>query len=343
MTPAAGPALVTGGTGFVGGHLVRTLVEQGRPVRTCGRGPRPDDLPDAVGYHRIDLGGDEPLDPLVDGATTVFHAAGASSSTAEDDAELARTNVTGTEQLLAAAHAAGVQRVVHVSTSSVYGKQVQLPQPVPENVDCHPAPGYAETKWRAEQAAWRFADKDLPVTVLRPVTVYGPAAVKLVASTILDAAIERWAGLDAFAVPAEPTELRLVHVDDVVAACLHLADHPQAPGRAFNLASGVYPDSHEVARPVADGLGMELELSDDPDRGLDFEQRAEVHREMVEAGLVEGIMLKRTRIRLLKKANPNNRLSLEALASTGFSPQVTDVAGGIADAIDWYREQRWIL
>lgn len=336
------PALVTGGTGFVGGRLVRTLAADGQPVRTCGRRPRPDTLPAAVDYRQVDLTADDPLDALLDGVGVVYHVAGAASSTSTPE-QMEKVNVDGTERLLAAACDAGVDMVVHVSTSSVYGKQVALPQPVVEDAECHPGAGYAESKWRGEQVAWQFAGDGLPVAVLRPSTVYGPGAVKLVASTILDAAIERFAGLEAFAVPREPVELRLVHVDDVVAACRHLAASAGAAGRTFNLTSGVYPSSHEVARAVADAVGLDLELSDDPDPGMTFGDRTAVREKMLAAGMRDDILLKSERIRFLNKSNRNNRLSLDALATVGFRPQVTDIPAGIHDSVRWYREQRWIL
>lgn len=335
-------ALVTGGTGFLGSHLVHALRRRGDPVRTCGRRPRPPDLPDDVDYLRADLVSGDGLDALVDGVGRIVHTAGASSSTSTPE-EMEATNVTGTENLLRAASAAGAPRVVHVSTSSVYGKEVALPQPVVEDAECHPGAGYGASKWRAEQVVWEFADKGLFATVLRPATIFGPGAVKLVASTILDAAIERWAGRDAFVVPRDAVEMRLVHVDDVVGACLHLADRDEAAGRAFNLDSGVYPTSHEVALPIAAALGMELALEDDPAPGLGHEERRRVRQEMLDAGMRDDILLPKERVRYLKKANRNNRLSLDALAATGFAPRVTDIPAALTDSVRWYAERRWIL
>lgn len=337
----SGSALVTGGTGFVGSHVLRSLVGDGWEVRTCGRGSRPGDLDDAVGYRQIDLAGEEPLEGLLEGVEVVFHLAGLSSSVATPG-EMYRANVDGTRRVAEGARKAGVDRFVHVSTTSVYGKEVQLPQPVLEDVEPHPGQGYAESKWLAEEEVRAAAEDGLATTILRPVTVYGPGAVKLMASTILDAAIERYAGLERFAVPADPTELRLVHVDDVVAALRHLAGHDKAVGRAFNLASGTYPSSHEVGGLVAEELGLELDPTDD-DGGLDHARRSEVREQMLADGMREGIMLKETRIRLLKKANPNNRVSLEALAETGFEPQITDLPRSVPESIAWYRDQRWIL
>jgi nucleoside-diphosphate-sugar epimerase len=333
--------LVTGGTGFLGSHLVEALRRRGKAVRTCGRGARPPGLADDVDYRQADLTAG-PLDALVEGTGAIVHAAGAASSTSTPQ-EMEAVNVAGTQHLLEAAYEAGVPRVVYVSTSSVYGKEVALPQPVVEEAECHPGPGYAESKWRAEQAAWEFTRKGLPVTVLRPATIFGPGAVKLVASTILDAAIERHAGLGAFSVPREPVEMRLVHVDDVVAACLHLAQVDAAPGRAFNLDSGVYPSSHEVAAAVTRALGMALELTDDPTPGLSYEERQATHDRMLAAGMRGDIILSKQRIRYLNKANRNNRLSLAALAGTGFRPRVTGIPGAIQANAGWYAEHRWII
>ncbi|MFN2557838.1 MAG: NAD-dependent epimerase/dehydratase family protein, partial [Nitriliruptorales bacterium] len=172
-------AVVTGGTGFIAAHLIKALVDSGWRVRTCGRSSRPDSLEPEVEYHSVDLTGDEPLEPLFEDMTHLFHLAGLSSSFASKD-EMYRANVDGTENLLRAAFASGVERVLHMSTSSIYGKDVQLPLPVPEDVEPHPSPGYAESKWQSEQVAWGFADKGLPLMVLRPASVYGPGAVKLV-------------------------------------------------------------------------------------------------------------------------------------------------------------------
>ena len=334
--------LVTGGTGFLGWHLVDTLLRRGQQVRTCGRGLRPDTLPADVDYHQADLTDRGPFDKLVADVDAVIHAAGAASSTSTPD-EMEAVNVTGTAQLLQAALDAGVPRVVHVSTSSVYGKEKALPQPVVEDAECHPGAGYAASKLRAEQVAWRYARSGVPVAILRPATIFGPRAVKLVASTILDAAIERYARLEVFAVPRAPVEMRLVHVEDVVDACLHLARHDGVTGKAFNLDSGVYPTSHEVGRAVAASLGMELGLSDEPSPGLPLEERRSTHQRMLEAGMRGDILLPEERIRYLKKSNRNNRLSLAALAGTGFAPRVTDIDAAVRDSARWYAEHRWII
>ncbi|MFN2606702.1 MAG: NAD-dependent epimerase/dehydratase family protein [Acidimicrobiales bacterium] len=338
-------ALVTGATGYLGAALVPALVADDWEVRATGRRPRADAawLADGVDYAPADLAGHDDLASLLDGVTTVFHLAGASSSTS-DQAEMDRTNVSGTGRLVAAAaRASGVERFVHMSSTSVYGEDRQLPLPVREDVDVHPSRGYGKAKWGAEGRVWAAGRDGLAVVVLRPVSVYGPRAVKLVASAILDVAVERRAGVPRVAVHREPVEQRLLHVDDLVAATVHVASSDAAVGRAFNVTSGVYPTSIEVAAALAEEFGMELEESDDPECGLPHERRVAVREQMLADGMEPHILLTPQRFRFLAKANRNNRLSLDALESTGFRPRHTDTREGIAGAVAWYREHRWVL
>lgn len=355
-------ALVTGATGYLGSHLVPALVAGGWKVRATGRRPAAEvrGLPAGVDYVGADLAGDDELAPLLDGVTHVFHLAGASSSKS-DQAEMERTNVIGTARLVGASRslrsghagrslrsghagrAAGLERFVHMSSTSVYGEEEQLPLPVTEDVEVHPSRGYGKAKWAAEQEVWAAAGAGFPAVVLRPVSVYGPGAVKLVASAILDVAIERRAGLRQVAVWREPVEQRLLHIDDLVSATIHLATADGAVGRAFNVTSGVYPSSLEVAAALASELDMELELADHPDCGLAYEERESVWKAMVADGMTDDILLTKQRFRFMAKANRNNRLSIDALESTGFRLTTTDTRAGIAATVAWYREQRWLL
>ena len=338
---ADGTALVTGSTGYLGGRLVPTLLDAGWAVRASGRRPRPDDLPDDVDYRSADLAGDDDLGPLVEGVTHVFHLAGASSSQSDED-EMQRTNVVGTRNLVAAARGAGVERFLHMSTTAVYGEEEQLPLPVVEDVEPHPSRAYGKAKLGAEAEVWAARD-DMPVVVLRPVSVYGPGAVKLVGSAVLDVAIERHAGLDTVAIHREPIEQRVLHVDDLVDATIHLARHQDAVGRAFNVVSGQYPSSLEVAEALAEEFDMKVDPVDDPECGLSYEERGEVRERMLAEGMTDDIYFTEERFRFMRKTNRNNRLSIDALLGTGFELSQPDTRAGIAHAVAWYREHRWIV
>ncbi len=335
-------ALVTGATGFIGSWLVPALVADGWPVRACGRRARPDRLPEDVDYRRLDLAYDD-LAPLVDGVSHVFHLAGASSSlsTVED---MHRSNVVATERLLESLAAVrSAERLLYLSSTSVYGEQVPLPSPVREDVQPRPSRAYGQEKWETEQLIWSAGRAGLAVVVLRPVSVYGPGNIKLLGSAVLDVAIERFAHERRILVPARPVEQRLVHIDDVVAASLHLAGHPEATGHAYNLVFPDYPTSHQVADLLAGQLGMVTELSDDPGCGLSYPERQTVRDVMLSRGMRPDLLLTKERFRFFGKANPNNRLSVDALLGTGFAFADGQLSAGIARTIAWYHEHHWIL
>ena len=339
---ARSSALVTGATGFIGGRLVSTLVDAGWTVRACGRRPRPGDLPAAADYHAVDLAGDDDLTGLYDGVTHLFHLAGASSSKS-DEAEMERSNVVATTKLLGAAPPGRLDRVVHMSSTSVYGEEEQLPLPVTEDVEPRPSRGYGKAKWRTEQVVQEAGRAGLPVVVLRPVSVYGPGNVKLLASAILDVALEAFSGARSLPVPAEPIEQRLVHIDDLLRATLHVATADQAVGGTFNVVDGLYPSSLDVAGLLAGHFGVEVDLVEDPEAGPSYDERQAVHASMVEQGMEPHILLTKERFRFMRKTNRNSRVSTEALRSTGFEFRQTDLQASVGGTIGWYRDHRWIL
>jgi nucleoside-diphosphate-sugar epimerase len=134
-------------------------------------------------------------------------------------------------------------------------------------------------------------------------------------------------------------EQRLLHVDDLIAASIHVARTAGAVGRAFNVVDGIYPSSHDVARILADCFGMELEIGGE---GLDEDRRRKVHEHLVEQGMEPAILFTPDRFRLMGKTNRNNRLSTEALESTGFRFARTDFAAAVADNVAWYQAHNWL-
>src|SRR5260370_23435488 len=185
-------ALGTGATGFMAQHLVPDLIEEGWEVRASGRRGRPARLPPEVAYEAADLAGEPGLEALCDGADTVFHLAGATSSLSSAE-QMHESNVVATTNLVAAARSTAVRRFVHMGSTSVYGEEVPLPQPVLEAVEPHPDRGYGKAKWLAEKAVGAAAAGGPPAVVLRPGSGVGPRAGETAARSRLHVAHEKLA------------------------------------------------------------------------------------------------------------------------------------------------------
>ena len=174
--------LVTGATGFIGGHLARRLVQDGQPVRVLCRRGSDGRLPaEIAGCSEVifgDLRDRASLVRAARGATRVFHCAGHVSDWGKGETFHA-INVRGTRGLLEAAEAGGARRFVHLSSIAVFG----TPAPAyfddgsPYGASCD---GYSRTKVAGEKIAFeRGRELGLPVTVLRPAVVYGPGGTWL--------------------------------------------------------------------------------------------------------------------------------------------------------------------
>jgi dihydroflavonol-4-reductase len=164
--------LVTGGTGFVGSHVVRRLCGEGFAVRVLARQTSPlhllDSLPVEVAIG--DLLDADSLGKAVAGCEAVFHVAADYRLWARDPRELYRNNVEGTEQVLAAARAAKVSRVVYTSTVGTIGFHSNgTPATETDFPDRAALVGaYKTSKFQAEQVALRYAGEGFPVVIVNP-------------------------------------------------------------------------------------------------------------------------------------------------------------------------------
>jgi dihydroflavonol-4-reductase len=171
--------LVTGATGFTGGHLAATLARRGDDVRALVR-PRSlarfaTSEAAAAGVAALpgDLADAEALRQAAAGVEVVYHIAATYREAGQPDTAYRAVNVEGTRHVLEAALAAGVRRVVHCSTGGVHG-HIEHP-PANEEAPFSPGDIYQETKLEAEQVAREFGrSRGLDVVVARPIGIYGP-------------------------------------------------------------------------------------------------------------------------------------------------------------------------
>lgn len=243
--------LVTGGAGFIGSHIVHTLLEGGNSVRvldnfSTGKRENLASLMQKFGDRLEVLEGDlrnvSDVEQAVRGVDVIFHEGAFVSvpQSMEEPQTCFDVNITGTSRLLDAARAAGVRRAVLASSAAIYGESQAFP--LVEETLPQPLSPYAVSKRVKEMYAELFTSSfGLEVVALRYFNVYGPrqrpdsmyaAAVPIFARCLLDG--------KPVTVYGDGGQTRdLINVRDVVRANLIAAKHPNAPGQIFNICTGV--------------------------------------------------------------------------------------------------------
>ena len=318
-----GRALVTGATGFVGGHVARTFVEAGYEVRCTVRPTSEtrhlDDLP--VERVPLDLNRPEDLERATSGADVVVHAAGITRARRPGDYHA--VNAEGTRLLAAAAVGAGVRRFVLVSSLAARGPD----GPSADGEDL-PASAYGRSKLAAEGYLRGFGG-EVEAVALRPAAVYGPRDTDLLP-------LFKMARFGMVAIPNGKTPLQPVYAEDVARAALAAARAP--------VGFGPFPVAEEgrYAWPgVAEALGEALGRTVRP-----LPLPAAVFS--LAGGVAEGAA------GLFGKTPPFDRRRAEDLAVHSWT---CDVSGteealgwraevplfeGLERAVRWYRRAGWV-
>ncbi|MFJ9752723.1 NAD-dependent epimerase/dehydratase family protein [Streptomyces chartreusis] len=211
-------ALVTGGSGYFGSLLVAHLHERGSRVRVLDLNDSPD-RPAEVEFVRGDIRDDTVVRRACHGANVVYHTA-AQVPLARNRRLLHSVNVDGTHTVLKACAAAGVSKVIHLSSSAVLG----IPKTNPVRPDTLPAPvePYGRSKYQAEMLCQQAVRQGLDVTVIRPRTLLGAGRLGIF-SVLFDFIAD---GADVFVLAGGQNTYQFLHVDDLVSACLGAARHP---------------------------------------------------------------------------------------------------------------------
>ena len=244
-------ALVTGACGFMGGHLVDHLLEEGWEVRATDL-PQADRsrFPGDVAWVPADLTRRDRTALAVEGMDVVFHAAYLSDCSAPWD-RLYRVNVLGTEHLLEAAHRANVQRVVSWSSYSVYGKFNKECTPINEAHPVRPKDSVGRSMAMRDAAVWRYHEAGLRATVLRPGAAYGARGRGGIAGIL-----RRLNRLPVVPVPMSHTQrVMSVHVKDVARAASFVAQREESLGEEYNITDEGQYSTRAFLSLVAEALG----------------------------------------------------------------------------------------
>lgn len=287
-------AVVTGACGFIGSHLVEELVRRGARVKALsfydphGSLGWIDQLGEEVRASVEVISGDvrdgDQMRALVEEGSTVFHLAaliGIPYSYVSPRSYV-DTNVTGTLNLLEAARATGVRRLLVTSTSEVYGSALTVPIS-----EAHPLQGqspYSASKIGADKLAESYAlSFDLPVTTMRPFNTFGPrqsarAVIPTIVMQLLNGASELKLG--------DPTTTRdFTYVKDTVEGMIRLAECDAAIGQTVNIGTGQDISIEATARLAMEVIGQSAQIVSDAQRIRP--ENSEVRRLQADASLLE--------------------------------------------------------
>ena len=259
-------ALVTGGGGFIGSHLVRALIPQARSVRvldnfSTGYRGNLADVAEDIDIVEGDLRSYERVHTAVRGIDVVFHQAAlpAVPRSVQDPLTTNAVNIEGTLNVLLASRDEDVRRVIFASSSSIYGNAPELPRV--ETARPAPLSPYAVAKLAAEFYCASFTHVyGLETVSLRYFNVFGPRQDPRSQYAAVVPFFMRLASEGrVLPITGDGSESRdFTFVDDVVRANILAADAPGAGGRVFNAGAGRQVTVDELIACIGEVLGREV-------------------------------------------------------------------------------------
>lgn len=266
--------LVTGAGGFIGSHLTEALVRAGASVRAFVR------------YNsRNDHGWLETADPALISEAEIFRGDLANPEAVRDATndrevvlhlgalipipysyrhprEFVTANVVGTLNVLEGCRQADVSRLVHTSTSEVYGTGLHVP--IDEDHPLQAQSPYAASKVGADKIALSYQRSfDTPVVIARPFNTFGPRqSARAIIPTIIVQALTR----DTIELGALTPTRDFLYVDDTVGGIMKCAEQPGVEGEVFNLGSGGEISVGDTAERILKALGRDIPVVESADR-----------------------------------------------------------------------------
>lgn len=325
-------AVVTGGTGFLGSHLVRVLLQRGVGVRVLLRpGTPPAAVPAGLETHVGDIRDGTALVEAFAGASTVFHLAGLTAPYGPRHRYL-EINVDGTAAVLEACLAAGVERLVYVSSMVVLGIECDrrgLTEDAPYATRFVSA--YEESKVKAEQLVLeRARAAGLPAVILRPGMGWGPRD-----RVMLPALIRALESPFFFMVGNGRNTLDLSYARNIAHALWLAATRPEAAGRVYNVADGFSITCREYLGALAKTLGLPVPRRRLPRGLVQFLMRVVLPPEPEPKDVTRpshGHLLRMCA--LFRDSEPDTSRIRKDL---GYAPPV-DFATGVRETVAWYRQ-----
>jgi dTDP-glucose 4,6-dehydratase len=316
--------LVTGADGFIGSHLTEYLISKGYKVRafvyynsfnSCGwLDYLPNNIKNAIDIFFGDIRDYGRVMQAMSNCDAVLHLASLISIPYSyvSPNSYVDTNVNGTLNVLQAARLLNIRRIVHTSTSEVYGTAKFIP--ITENHPINAQSPYSASKIAADQLALSFFNSfNTPVTIIRPFNTYGPrqsarAIIPTIITQILNGKYEIFLG------STFPTR-DFNYINDTVKAFEALLVSNNVEGKIFNSATGFEISIIDLVKLISEIIGKEINIISDDSRIRPLNSEVE------------------------RLVGDNNKLR----QFTNWAPAYTDITGlrlGLTNTINWFKDQK---
>lgn len=323
--------LVTGGTGFIGSHLVELLLKKGHSVRCLVR--TTSDLTWLKGlpveYVHGDLFDHQALRTAVSGVDYVYHSAGVTKAKTKE--EYFRGNAEGTRNLLEAVIAVnkGIHRFVHISSQTAAGPS-PTKAPINESSEPHPLTTYGRSKWQSEEECLKYLS-EIPITICRAPAVFGPRDKDVFEFfNTMNKGLQPMVGFGEKFVS-------LIHVSDLIRGFVMAGESGKAAGQTYFISSKeVYgwKEIGEVTREIIGKSALRLRI---PEFGV-----------YAIAAVAEFFAMFSSKPALINFEKATDMVqnywtcdSSKAKRDFGYEQEVS-LQNGIRITVEWYMKQGWL-
>ncbi|MEW6062262.1 MAG: NAD-dependent epimerase/dehydratase family protein [Bacteroidota bacterium] len=324
-------AFVTGGTGFIGSHLVERLLSKGYKVRCLVRNPQKlgflKNLP--IEIFEGDLFSTSALEKGIEGAHYVYHVAGVVAAKKKEEFFLYNRDGTKNVIEVTARVNPNVKKFVHISSQTAVGPG-KGKNPVNEQTPPHPMTTYGKSKLASEHEVMKFREK-IPATILRVAAVYGPRD-----TATFDYFKSAYMGLELM-IGFHDTYVSLVHVSDIVSGIMLAGESENSSGEIYFLGSEKYYTWDEIGYVTRHVLNKKM-------------LRIRVPKPLVFviagiSGIVSQFKEKPSVLNFEKAydlTQDNWCCDItKAKTALGYKPQIA-LEDGVRETVQWYLDNKWM-
>lgn len=321
--------MVTGATGFTGGHLARALKARGNEVVALVRDLQKAEPLKQQGIELVagNVRSKDDVRRAAQGCDVVYHIAALYREARHADETYRKVNVEGVGNVIEACAELNVGRLVHCSTVGVHGNVVV---PADENAPFAPLDVYQESKVEGDKLVQQYIAQGGRATIFRPVGIHGPGDTRFLK-------LFRSINNGTFRMIGKGDVIyHMTYIDDLVDGIVLCGEHPAALGQIYILCGPVYTTLAELASAVATSLGRKLPRGHIPLWPVVLAARA---CEAICRPLHIEPPLHRRRLEFF--INDRGFTAAKAIREIGYAPKVS-LAEGLARTVAWYREQGMI-